>query len=171
MSSASNMRQALVTMAIGGFSLLTFSPGAAAANTLPDAAPVTAKMEALPRNAPAGTSIELAITMEIAAPYHIYAPGEPPHRSIPMSVTLDLPRGFTLGKDWSFPAPISTASGDLIYVGNLVIRCIVKVPRDSAADVLTLKGKVSFQACNEEACWPPESLPLSTTINLKPAAP
>jgi len=128
--------------------------------------PVSARMTVDRGEMHTNEAIGLVVTFIVATPAHIYAHNEPANRSTPMSIKLDLPKGVTVEKDWLFTEPIKTKEGDLIYVGLNQARCTLKVSSGVSARTLHITAQMRYQACTDEACWPPESLPVSVTIPL-----
>ena len=52
-----------------------------------------------------------------------------------------------------------------VYEGSLLMGAKLKVAPGVAPGTYALKGKLGYQACNDHACLPPASVPLS--VNLK----
>jgi len=133
--------------------------------------PVSAKMKVERDDVRAGEMVDLVLTINVAAPAHIYAPGEPANRSTPTTIKLELPKGVILAKDWSFPSPTKTREGDLIYIGSNQARCTLKISTGVSTRTLHIQAQMRYQACTDEACWPPESLPVSVAITLRSGTP
>jgi len=58
--------------------------------------------------------------------------------------------------------PLSVLTGQF----NLVTK--FKAPSGAAPGPVTLNGKVRYQACNNNACFPPKTVPLSLTVQVLP---
>jgi hypothetical protein len=151
--------------------ILSISCGRAASDDSDSSAPrpVSAKMKVERDDARAGETGDLVLTINVASPAHIYAPNEPTNRSTPTSIKLELPKGVELAKDWSFPSSIKTKEGDLIYIGSNQARCTLRISAGVPARTLHIRAQMRYQACTDEACWLPESLPVSVTITLRSA--
>jgi thiol:disulfide interchange protein DsbD len=52
-----------------------------------------------------------------------------------------------------------------VYEGNLTVGALLRVARAASPGVYALKGTFNFQACNDHACLPPRSVPV--TLNVK----
>ena len=54
-----------------------------------------------------------------------------------------------------------------VYSGDLVTEVPVIVAKDAAAGQYSLKGELKYQACNDNACFPPKTLPVEITVIVK----
>jgi thiol:disulfide interchange protein DsbD len=52
----------------------------------------------------------------------------------------------------------------VVYEGETVLGALIKVKSGTPAGPLTLKGTLSYQACNNESCLPPKELPFEITV-------
>jgi len=58
-----------------------------------------------------------------------------------------------------------------VYAGRLVIRVPVTArrgPGTGSSDDVLLEGRLRYQACNEEVCLRPSSVPVQVPVNLRP---
>jgi hypothetical protein len=53
-----------------------------------------------------------------------------------------------------------------VYEGRVVVGALLKVARGTGPGTYPLKGQFSYQACNDHACLPPKSVPLSLTVRV-----
>jgi DsbC/DsbD-like thiol-disulfide interchange protein len=105
---------------------------------------------------------------------HVYAPGNPDYVPVSVSVTpvegLDVGTpGFPAGEHYFF-APLKQAVK--VYSRPFVVRIPVKASaaflkrRDNGVAV-PLKGVVSYQACDDKVCFPPQTLPFTADVPLR----
>lgn len=111
----------------------------------------------------------VAVIAQVAPGYHINDHHPSLDYLIPTELKLEPAKQITV-KDLVYPkgelknfafsdAPLA------VYQGNVVLGVVLQIAKTVPAGGLTLKGKLSYQACNDHACLPPTSVPL--TINLK----
>jgi len=87
---------------------------------------------------------------------------------IPTTLTLDAAPGVKLGSA-VYPAGtsynFSASPGEKldVYTGAFT----VKVPVTAQAGARMLAGKLRYQACDHEACYPPKTLPVEVAITVK----
>jgi thiol:disulfide interchange protein DsbD len=155
---------------MAGF-LLGMLAGAAAAQSTPQVvhARIVSATNAVHPNAPA----EVAVIARVASGYHINDHHPSLDYLIPTEVKLEPPPQVTV-KNVIYPKgelkrfafsdkPLS------VYQGSVVVGAVLKVARAVPPGVVTVKGKLSYQACNDHACLPPTSVPL--TLSLKVVGP
>jgi len=53
-----------------------------------------------------------------------------------------------------------------VYEGTLVVGAVLQVAKAAPPGEYTLKGKFAYQACNDHACLPPASVPLTLTVKV-----
>ncbi len=151
---------------IGGFFLGLLSVTVAAQDSTPvvEARVVTATDAVHPNSV-----ARVAVIAQVASGYHINDHHPTLDYLIPTELKLDPTKQVTVKgvvypkgdmKRFAFSdAPLS------VYQGNVVVVADLEIARGIAAGTVTLKGKLSYQACNDHACLPPASVPL--TVNLK----
>lgn len=59
------------------------------------------------------------------------------------------------------PKPVS------VFTGNFDIVTKFKVPRDTPAGLAILPGKLRYQACNNNACFPPKTVEVKLPIEIR----
>lgn len=126
--------------------------------------PVTAVMQAVPAEIPAGGTFELFVRAAIASAHHVYArvPEDSPFQAAVLE--LNLPPGLEALDDWSRSEPVQRRPGEWVYTGSAWFRRRLRVVAPPPDGVVTIRGLLHFQACNEELCWPPGVLPLSVSL-------
>ncbi len=96
---------------------------------------------------------------------------------IPTAITFKAPGGVTV-RETQFP-PTHTISVDLVgsgkpepyavFEGNAVVYVPIEIAKDASGE-LVIPITVDFQACDDKVCMPPETLQLSVTLRVDPAA-
>jgi DsbC/DsbD-like thiol-disulfide interchange protein len=147
--------------------------------------------QSLFRNQPARLAVEArvegtldsparAVQLTLAATplpnVHVYAPGNADY--IPVSVAVTPVEGLTIG-DPAFPpgepyffAPLKQAV--TVYSKPFTIRVPVKATaaflkdrRSGSSDPVPLKGVVSYQACDDKVCFPPQTLTFTAAVRTR----
>ena len=54
-----------------------------------------------------------------------------------------------------------------VYTGDIVTQVPVIVAKDASAGQYSLTGEFKYQACNDNSCFPPETLPVEITVVVK----
>lgn len=154
---------------LGLSSLLIFT---AARRALPQAPPAVVKAHmALKTDAVhAGSPAQASVMAEIAPGYHINDHHPTLDYLIPTVLKFDPARGFKFEKI-TYPQGrvrkfIFAESGLSVYEGNIVIQTALKVAPDVAPGEYNVRGKLEYQACNDHACLPPASVPLSLRVKV-----
>jgi hypothetical protein len=121
-----------------------------------------------------GTKFSIAIEVEPNPDIHVYAPGaeELGYKVI----SLDLaPTDHVSFEPVEFPeseiyhfVPLDERVPVYQKPFTLLQEAVVTATGDALAelDALTLSGTFNYQACDDELCYPPVSLPLSFTLDL-----
>ncbi len=55
-----------------------------------------------------------------------------------------------------------------VYEGKLAVTAVLKVAPSAPPGSYVLKGKFTYQACNDHACLPPDSVPVALTVKVVP---
>ena len=118
------------------------------------------------------STVKAAVVAKVASGYHINDHKPTLDYLIPTELKLDplkqvdvkdviYPKGML--KKFAFSdSPLS------VYEGTVVVGSVLQVGRSIAPGAYALKGKFSYQACNDHACLPPASVPLTLTLKVVP---
>jgi hypothetical protein len=117
-----------------------------------------------------GHSTPVQFSFRVRDPYHINSsqPLEP--ELIPTQVHFSLPGEVAIGK-MQYPAgtlmsfPFDPSTKLSVYSGDLVIRGVVVAPTAASTGTYTIHAELKYQACDNNACYPPKKLPF--TFNVK----
>ena len=117
-----------------------------------------------------GHSAPVQFTFHVQDPYHINSSHPLTEELIPTQLHFSLPPEvafgklqYPAGKLMSFPFDPSTKLS--VYSGDFVIKGIVLAPGQASSGIYTIHGELKYQACDNNACYPPKKLPF--TFNVK----
>jgi DsbC/DsbD-like thiol-disulfide interchange protein len=121
-----------------------------------------------------GARVSLALDVSPKRTMHVYAPGQKTY--IPISLTLENDAAFKAGAA-RFPAPERVVDAldepQLVYSKPIRIAQDITLSADRArlpGTVMTVKGTLRYQACDDSICYAPINVPVAWTISLKPPA-
>lgn len=162
------MRATVLLPIVGGFvAVLAATPVIASATT--DVLSVTAGR--VKTSAP-GKS-DTTVTVKLNDDWHINAnkPADP--TLIPTVLTFEAATGLRAGEP-KYPEPKSHKFGFsetplLVYEGTFAITVPIVV-ESLPAGVHTLVGKLRYQACNDEVCLAPKTIPVTVEVEIAPPA-
>jgi DsbC/DsbD-like thiol-disulfide interchange protein len=120
----------------------------------------------------ANSPIKLAVLAQVAAGYHINDHKPSLDYLIPTDLKVDPSDQFTV-KTVVYPkgTPVRFAFSDVplsVYEGSVVVGALLQAGKAVPVGTYTLKAKLAYQACNDHACLPPASVPLTVTIKVVP---
>jgi thiol:disulfide interchange protein DsbD len=126
--------------------------------------PVTTKPYVSLTSVPQGGTVRIAVEIEVEHPWHINAHELSDEFMVPTEVAFELPSGIELigivypeavikKLDFS-DAPLE------LYDGTVYVGAIVAISEDFPLGRTTIKGKLTYQACDNEKCLMP------TTVNV-----
>jgi thiol:disulfide interchange protein DsbD len=115
-----------------------------------------------------GTSFQITVAVNIPAPWHINAHQQTDPTLIPTTLTWDPTPGITL-------APVEYPTGKTmkvswsdqpvgLYAGPLVFTTKAQVTAAAGGGPLKLAGQLRYQACDDETCFAPITLPVTTDV-------
>ena len=123
---------------------------------------------------PAGGSATVALEVKVEPGWHVNANPPSPDYMIPTEVTIEAAGGVSAGKG-EYPAPMPLKVGFeeqqiLTYGGTFVVRLPLAAAGGAVRGPRTLKGTVSFQACSDQLCLTPASVPFELHAEVTDAA-
>jgi thiol:disulfide interchange protein DsbD len=117
-----------------------------------------------------GATIKVAAIARITPGYHINDHQPTLDYLIPTEWKLELPSPIRVEKTVYPKGELKKfAFSDTqlsVYEGSLTVGALLRVAATARPGPYTLKGKFSYQACNEHACLPPKSVPVTLTVNV-----
>ena len=118
-----------------------------------------------------GRSVRATVTMDI--PHGLHVQSSKPLDKFLVATKLDVetPSGMSVGPI-SYPRPLMRklkfSKGNVaVYEGKAMIRFNVTVPANYSGGSGEIKGKLRFQACNDEACFPPVTREVKMWLNVE----
>jgi hypothetical protein len=134
--------------------------------------PVTATLQPSKTIVHPGETFEIAVTIQIAPSWHIYAVNRPAGISAPTVVSLELPACVEQAGEWKYPDPLldaaETERPTFIYTDQTIFRRPVRVSSTAGSGKLKMGGKLQYQACDPFSCRPPETIELQTEVQVEP---
>src|ERR1700756_4410982 len=120
-----------------------------------------------------GHSTPVQFTFHVKDPYHINSSQPTAEELIPTQLHFSLPgelavgrMTYPAGKLMSFPFDPSTKLS--VYSGDFIIRGMVVAPTKAAQGIYTVHGELRYQACDNNACYPPKKLPFTFDVKIGP---
>ena len=128
------------------------------------------KIKVEPVSLEAGGKGEVTVTLTVAPTWHINANPPFPDYMIPTELEITPAAGVTFGEP-VYPAPHMVKLGfddsDLfVYDGEIDIVLPTNAAGDAINGTHTLSGKLKFQACDDQVCLAPTSLPVSVVLTI-----
>lgn len=128
------------------------------------------QVTAMPVTVPAGGTATTAVTLVVSPGWHINANPPSLDYMIPTVVKLRAENGIRAGAP-AYPRPkeqkLSFEETPLrVFDGEAVVRLPVVVAAGTAPGAVTAQGTVQFQACNDEVCLAPASVPFEVMVTV-----
>ncbi len=145
--------------------LVAGSPVAQSAISVVEARLVLASDAAHPNS-----EVKAAVVAQVASGYHINDHHPSLDYLIPTELKLESGEGISVEKIvYPKGTPQKFAFSDTalsVYEGTVVVSALLKVARSVRAGSYMIRGKFTYQACNDHACLPPASVPLALTLKV-----
>ncbi|MGE5321451.1 MAG: protein-disulfide reductase DsbD domain-containing protein [Actinomycetota bacterium] len=157
------------------FALAIACPGFAAGQSLTPAVPLE-KVSVEPIGTIAVSSAHpspLRLVFRIKPGFHINSNKPSMPELIPTVVHFSLPDDVVIGR-LKYPAgqlksfPFDPTEKLSVYSGDVVITGRVIAPLHSAPGTYTVHGGFKYQACDNNACYPPKTLPITFNVRVGP---
>lgn len=121
-----------------------------------------------------GQSVQIAVVLKVRPGYHINARPASFEYLIPTDVKTEFPSGFKAG-EVSYPKGTRrtfsfTKTPLNVYEGTVILRLPVQIAGDAPLGEQTLPLRVRYQACNDQVCLPPVTVPVSATLKISASA-
>ncbi len=119
----------------------------------------------------AGSTVRGLVSLKINKPYHVNANPASEDYLIPTELRFPEATGFKVEKV-VYPKPIEKAFGFSegkplkIYEGQVVIQFELTLAEDVSLGELPIKASVRYQACDDNACYPPRTVPAEFKIKV-----
>lgn len=127
----------------------------------PFAEPITTSGYVSLTNVPQGGTAQIAIAIEVRAPWHVNANQVTEDFLVPTEVVFEAPAGITV-RGVVYPAYVEKklefAEKPLrLYEGTVYVGAIIDVAGDAAIGQAVLKATVTYQACDNQKCLLPQT--------------
>jgi hypothetical protein len=118
-----------------------------------------------------GASLQIAVVMKIRPGFHVNAREVSADYLIPTDLRAQVPSGFKMGELLYPRGTLHTFAFSKdkqlnVYTGSVIIRLNLSVLASAPVGVQHLALKLHYQACSDEICLPPVTLPVDATINV-----
>lgn len=118
-----------------------------------------------------GRSVRATVLMDIPHGLHVQSNKPLDKFLVPTKLDVETPSGMSVGPI-SYPRPLMRklkfSKGNVaVYEGKAMIRFNVTVPANYSGGSGDIKGKLRFQACNDEACFPPVTREVKMWLNVE----
>ena len=118
-----------------------------------------------------GRSVRATVTMDIPKGLHVQSSKPLDKFLVATKLDVETPSGMSVGPI-SYPRPLMRklkfSKGNVaVYEGKAMIRFNVTVPANYSGGSGEIKGKLRFQACNDESCFPPVTREVKMWLNVE----
>ncbi len=117
-----------------------------------------------------GSTTQAAVVAQIAPGYHVNDHEPTLDYLIPTELKLEPSKRVSVAKVVYPKGQLKKfAFSDIqlsVYEGTLEVGALLKIARTTQPGTYTLKGKLAYQACNDHACLPPRSVPLTLPVKV-----
>ena len=118
-----------------------------------------------------GRSVRATVTMDIPNGLHVQSNKPLDKFLVPTKLDVETPSGMNVGPI-SYPRPVMrklkfSKANVAVYEGKAMIRFNVTVPANYSGGSGEIKGKLRFQACNDDSCFPPVTREVKMWLNVE----
>ena len=118
-----------------------------------------------------GRIARASVVMEIPSGLHVQSSKPLDKFLVATKLDIETPSGMQVGPV-SYPRPLMrklkfSKNTVAVYEGKTMIRFNVTVPANYSGGSGEIKGKLRFQACNDESCFPPITREVKMWLNVE----
>lgn len=118
-----------------------------------------------------GRVVRGTVTIDIPSGLHVQSNRPLDKYLVPTKLDLETPSGMKAGPV-SYPRAVMrklkfSKSAVAVYEGRAVLRFNVTVPANYNGSSGEIKGKLRFQACNDDSCFPPQTREVKMWLNVE----
>lgn len=121
-----------------------------------------------------GGSFQIAVVMNIRQGFHVNAREKSEEYLIATDLKVQLPAGFTAGEVVYPKGKLETFTFSKkplnVYQGKVILLLAVNTLANAPLGEQHIPLKLRYQACNDEVCLPPATLPLDAAVNISSSA-
>jgi hypothetical protein len=116
-----------------------------------------------------GSSARAVVTMDIPGGFHVHSNKPLEKFLIATQLDMEAPQGVQVSRvvyPRALLRSLKFSKNRLaVYEGRAMMRFNVTVPASFSSDSVALKGRLRYQSCNDELCFPPQTK--EVWINIK----
>jgi len=125
----------------------------------------------MPDKVKKGRVVRASVTMDIPSGLHVQSSKPLDKFLVATKLDVETPSGLKVGPI-SYPRALMrklkfSKSSVAVYEGQAVIRFNVTVPANYSGGSGDIKGKLRFQACNDDSCFPPVTREVKMWLNVE----
>ena len=118
-----------------------------------------------------GRTVRATVVMDIPSGLHVQSSKPLDKFLVPTKLDVETPSGMKVGPV-TYPRALMRnlkfSKGSVaVYEGKAMIRFNVTVPANYSGGSGEIKGKLRFQACNDESCFPPVTREVKMWLNVE----
>jgi DsbC/DsbD-like thiol-disulfide interchange protein len=118
-----------------------------------------------------GRIVKATVVVDIPKGLHVQSNRPLDKYLIATKLDVETPPGMKVGAI-SYPRPVMrnlkfSKSAVAVYEGRAMLRFNVTVPANYGGSSGEIKGKLRFQACNDDACFPPITREVKMWLNVE----
>lgn len=123
-----------------------------------------------PNRASKGRTVQGTVTMDIPSGYHVNSNRPLEKFLIPTQLKIEAPSGIRVGPV-IYPRSIMRSlkfskNRVAVFEGRTVIRFNVTVPPGYSGNGFEVKGRLRYQSCSDEVCFPPQTKDVSMWLSV-----
>ena len=121
-----------------------------------------------------GSSTPVTFTFHIENGYHVNSNKPATPELIPTQMHFTLPADLVIAR-LQYPAgqlisfPFDPTEKLSVYSGDIKIKGVVAAPAHAGVGPYTVHGELKYQACDNNACYPPKKLPVDFNVTVAAA--
>jgi Disulphide bond corrector protein DsbC len=118
-----------------------------------------------------GKPTPVAFHFHVTSGYHINSNKPTTPELIPTAIHFSLPGELVVGRV-EYPAgqltsfPFDPQQKLSVYSGDVLIKAVVLSTADAGTGTYTVHAELKYQACDNNACYPPKKLPVTFNVNV-----
>ena len=126
---------------------------------------------ATPATITPGKPADVELRFKVKEGFHVNSNQPKSELLIPTTLKLEPPTDLATGsityppgKDLSFPFDPSEKLN--VYSGDFTVKAKMSAARTASTGNFTVHGQLKYQACSDNACFPPKSIPLQFDVQV-----
>ena len=118
-----------------------------------------------------GRAAQASVVIDIPSGLHVQSNRPLDKFLIATKLEVEAPQGLRVGPV-SYPRALVrklkfSKTPVAVYEGRAVLRFSITVPANFSSNSAELKAKLRFQACNDDACFPPQTREVTLRVNIE----